>query len=160
MGFLVLIQVAFADVPRDLSFFILGAIAYRRQWFLGLRENRPNLAAVVSPSPDCGAPTLGLGRFFRSARARHCLSHPGIAALLRLASACLSSREAQLPGPLTKAMAEGQYAAYPFHAVSCPDSSRSTLRLRRPPNSSSGPRVPVDLLIASGPPSGATVRIL
>jgi surface polysaccharide O-acyltransferase-like enzyme len=28
------IRVAFADVPRDLSFFILGAVAYRQQWFL------------------------------------------------------------------------------------------------------------------------------
>lgn len=32
VGFLGFIQVAFADVPRDLSCFILGAIAYRRQW--------------------------------------------------------------------------------------------------------------------------------
>jgi hypothetical protein len=36
IGFLGFIQVAFADAPRDLSFFILGAIAYRRQWFLSL----------------------------------------------------------------------------------------------------------------------------
>ena len=28
------IKVAFADVPRDLSFFIIGLIAYRRNWFL------------------------------------------------------------------------------------------------------------------------------
>ncbi|MRR29755.1 hypothetical protein EG834_05420 [bacterium] len=28
------IKVAFADVPRDLSFFILGLMAYRRNWFL------------------------------------------------------------------------------------------------------------------------------
>ena len=34
VGFLGFIQVAFADVPRDLGFFIIGAIAYRRQWFL------------------------------------------------------------------------------------------------------------------------------
>lgn len=34
IGFLGFIQVAFADVPRDLSFFVLGAVAYRRHWFL------------------------------------------------------------------------------------------------------------------------------
>jgi fucose 4-O-acetylase-like acetyltransferase len=27
------IRVAFADVPRDLSFFVIGMLAYRRQWF-------------------------------------------------------------------------------------------------------------------------------
>jgi len=36
IGLLGFIQVAFADVPRDLSFFVLGAIAYRRGWLLGL----------------------------------------------------------------------------------------------------------------------------
>jgi len=29
------IKVAFADVPRDLSFFIIGLVAYRRNWILG-----------------------------------------------------------------------------------------------------------------------------
>jgi len=36
VGFLGFIQVAFADVPRDLSCFVLGAVAYRRQWLVGL----------------------------------------------------------------------------------------------------------------------------
>jgi len=35
-AFLGFIQVAFADVPRDLSFFVIGVIAYRRNWFLNL----------------------------------------------------------------------------------------------------------------------------
>ncbi len=34
IGFLGFIQVAFADVPRDLGWFIIGVIAYRRNWFL------------------------------------------------------------------------------------------------------------------------------
>ncbi len=34
IGFLGFIQVAFADVPRDLGWFIVGVIAYRRNWFL------------------------------------------------------------------------------------------------------------------------------
>lgn len=36
IGFLGFIQVAFADVPRDLGWFIIGAIAYRRNWLLRL----------------------------------------------------------------------------------------------------------------------------
>jgi glucans biosynthesis protein C len=35
-AFLRFIQVAFADVPRDLSFFVIGVIAYRRNWFLNM----------------------------------------------------------------------------------------------------------------------------
>ena len=34
VNFLGFVQVAFADVPRDLSFFIIGTMAYRRRWFL------------------------------------------------------------------------------------------------------------------------------
>jgi len=36
IAFLKFIQVAFADVPRDLSFFVIGIIAYRRNWFLNM----------------------------------------------------------------------------------------------------------------------------
>jgi peptidoglycan/LPS O-acetylase OafA/YrhL len=35
-AFLRFIQVAFADVPRDLSFFVIGVIAYRRNWFVNM----------------------------------------------------------------------------------------------------------------------------
>jgi glucan biosynthesis protein C len=33
------IQVAIADVPRDLSFFVIGVVAYRRNWFLTIPKN-------------------------------------------------------------------------------------------------------------------------
>ena len=33
IAFLGFIQVAFADVPRDVSFFVIGVVAYRRNWF-------------------------------------------------------------------------------------------------------------------------------
>ena len=36
IGFLGIIQTAFADVPRDLSWFIVGVIAYRRNWFFSI----------------------------------------------------------------------------------------------------------------------------
>jgi len=47
IGFLGFIQVAFADVPRDLSFFILGAIAYRQGWFLGLSRQTGRIWLLV-----------------------------------------------------------------------------------------------------------------
>ena len=42
-------RVAFADVPRDLSFFVLGLIAYRRQWLSAFssRAGRAWLAVAV-----------------------------------------------------------------------------------------------------------------
>ncbi len=38
MGFLVIIQVMFADVPRDLTWFCIGVIAYRRNWLTRLPD--------------------------------------------------------------------------------------------------------------------------
>ena len=40
IGFLGFIQVAFADIPRDLSFFILGIIAYENDWLRRFPSNR------------------------------------------------------------------------------------------------------------------------
>ena len=37
-AFIGFIQVAFADVPRDLSFFVLGVMAYRRNWFFNMPQ--------------------------------------------------------------------------------------------------------------------------
>jgi glucan biosynthesis protein C len=36
IGLLKFIQVALADVPRDLSFFVIGVVAYRRNWFFAM----------------------------------------------------------------------------------------------------------------------------
>jgi len=46
-AFLGFIQVAFADVPRDLSFFIIGVIAYRRNWFLNMSKKAGKLWLLV-----------------------------------------------------------------------------------------------------------------
>lgn len=43
MNLLGFIRVAFADVPRDLSFFIFGALAFRRGWF----ENYPTRKGIA-----------------------------------------------------------------------------------------------------------------
>jgi len=46
-AFLGFIQVAFADVPRDLSFFIIGIIAYRRNWFINMPKRTGKVWLLV-----------------------------------------------------------------------------------------------------------------
>lgn len=46
-AFLRFIQVAFADVPRDLSFFVIGVIAYRRNWFLNMPKKTGKVWLLV-----------------------------------------------------------------------------------------------------------------
>jgi glucans biosynthesis protein C len=122
IGFLGFIQVAFADVPRDLSFFILGAVAYRRQWFLGL-------------SNEMGRTWLGVGLaaaalWYAYALARM-LGMPGINPeimgfaypiweSLLCCGMCIGllflfRERLNFQGRWGKLMAESQYAAYLFH---------------------------------------------
>jgi len=60
LGFL---KVAWADVPRDLSLFVLGAVAYRQQWVTRLphpvRHGVAGGRAV--PAAACYAYDMGLG---------------------------------------------------------------------------------------------------
>jgi peptidoglycan/LPS O-acetylase OafA/YrhL len=50
-AFLGFIQVAFADVPRDLSFFVIGVIAYRRKWFLNMPKKNGKVWLLVGLAP-------------------------------------------------------------------------------------------------------------
>jgi glucan biosynthesis protein C len=121
MGFLVLIQVAFADVPRDLSFFILGAIAYRRQWFLGLpeRTGRTWLPVGITLAGLWYAYSLGLRQIFPISGAAMGIVYPIWESLLCcglcIGLLVLFREKLNYQGRWTKAMAEGQYAAYLFH---------------------------------------------
>ena len=54
VGLLGFIQVAFADLPRDLGFFLVGMLAYRRQWLQGL----PNEIESVWMGVGLGASIL------------------------------------------------------------------------------------------------------
>jgi glucan biosynthesis protein C len=60
IGLLKLIQVALADVPRDLAFFVIGVIAYRRNWFLTL----PKKAGMIWLLVGLAAAALCYGLFF------------------------------------------------------------------------------------------------
>jgi glucan biosynthesis protein C len=121
IGFLGFIQVAFADVPRDLSFFILGAIAYRRQWFLGIsnRMGRAWLLVGVTLAVLWYAYSLGLRQFFPISRAAMGIVYP-IWETLLCCGMCIGllflfREKLNRQNRWTKAMADGQYAAYLFH---------------------------------------------
>jgi len=47
VAFLGFIQVAFADVPRDLSFFVIGVIASRRNWFLNMPQKTAKIWLLI-----------------------------------------------------------------------------------------------------------------
>jgi glucan biosynthesis protein C len=121
IGFLGFIQVAFADVPRDLSFFILGALAYRRQWFLSLpnRMGRAWLLVGVSLAVLWYAYVMGLWQVFPIGKTAMTVMYPIWEALLccGMCIGLLYWFRARLNRQTwwSKAMAEGQYAAYLFH---------------------------------------------
>jgi glucan biosynthesis protein C len=121
IGFLGFIQVAFADVPRDLSFFVLGAIAYRRQWFLGLSERRGKTWLLVGLSAAVlwYAYALGLRRIVPIPREAMDVVYPVWESLLccGLCIGLLYLFRARLDWQdrWSKGMAENQYAAYLFH---------------------------------------------
>lgn len=115
------IRVAFADVPRDLSFFIIGVVAYRRQWF----ENFPAKAGAVWLL--IGVILAGLWYAY-ALRLKDLLSidetamgiiYPIWESLLCcgmcIGLTVLFRETLDLPGRLGKAMAQSQYAAYIFH---------------------------------------------
>jgi len=121
IGFLGFIQVAFADVPRDLSFFILGAVAYRRQWFLSFphRTGRTWLLVGVSLTVLWYAYVMGLRHLFPIGRTAMTIAYPIWEALL-CCGMCIGllywfRERLNYQNWWSKALAEGQYAAYLFH---------------------------------------------
>jgi peptidoglycan/LPS O-acetylase OafA/YrhL len=122
IGFLGFIQVAFADVPRDLSFFVLGAIAYRRGWFLNV--SKPMgwvwLSVGVVLAVLWYAFSLGnLWPVFHITRASMGFLYPVWEALLCcgicIGSLVLFRERLNYQGRLGNVLAENQYAAYLFH---------------------------------------------
>ncbi len=121
IGFLGFIQVAFADVPRDLSFFILGALAYRRQWFVSLpnRMGRTWLLVGVFLAVLWYAYAMGLRQLFPISRTAMTVVYPLWEALL-CCGMCIGllywfRERLNRQTWWSKALAEGQYAAYLFH---------------------------------------------
>lgn len=59
IGLLKIIQVAFADVPRDLAFFLIGVVAYRRDRFLTIPKKTGMIWLIIG----LAAATLSYGLF-------------------------------------------------------------------------------------------------
>jgi glucan biosynthesis protein C len=121
IGFLGFIQVAFADVPRDLSFFVLGAVGYRRQWFVGLPNGmgRAWLLTGLALTALWYAYAMGLSQFLPLGRDAMSIIYPLWESLL-CCGLCIGllylfREKFNRQNRWTKAMAEGQYAAYLFH---------------------------------------------
>lgn len=114
-------RVAFADVPRDLSFFVLGLVAYRRRWLSAMtaRAGRVWLAAAAILAALIAAYDLVLYDLFPIGEPAWgtvyvfweslfcCAACAGLLVLFR--------EKVAMHGRLAAALAKSQYAAYIFH---------------------------------------------
>jgi glucan biosynthesis protein C len=122
IGLLGFIQVAFADVPRDLSFFILGAVAYRRGWFLGVSRQMGWIWLWIGFTLAVLWYAFSLGHLwpvFRITCEDMRFIYPVWEALLCcgicIGSLVLFRERLNHQSRLGKVLAENQYAAYVFH---------------------------------------------
>ncbi len=122
IGFLGFIQVAFADVPRDLSFFVLGAVAYRRGWFLGMSKEMGRAWLLVGMALAVLWYVFSLGRLWpvlHISREIMRIIYPVWEAILCcgicIGLLILFRERLNYQGRLGKVLAENQYAAYLFH---------------------------------------------
>jgi multidrug transporter EmrE-like cation transporter len=118
LGFM---RVALADVPRDLSFFIIGAVAYRHDWFLRFPTGagRVWLGVGVVAAASWYAYALGLRQVFPVSGMAMGVVYPIWEALLCcgmcIGLLVLFREKVDLQGRLLSAMARNQYAAYVVH---------------------------------------------
>jgi peptidoglycan/LPS O-acetylase OafA/YrhL len=115
------IKVAWADVPRDLSFFIIGAVAYRQGWLLGFssRAGRIWLGTGVLLAALWYGYTLAMPQRAFAGEALGTLPHAIWESLLCM-SMCIGLTVVfrdlwNRQSVLGKKMARGQYATYVFH---------------------------------------------
>jgi glucans biosynthesis protein C len=113
--------VAFADLPRDLSFFIIGAVAYRRQWFLRFptRDGQVWLGVGLNAAGFWYMHILWLSAHLPIGERAMAIIYPIWEALL-CCGMCIGflvtfREKIDFHGSLAKALARSQYAAYIFH---------------------------------------------
>jgi surface polysaccharide O-acyltransferase-like enzyme len=116
-------RVAFADVPRDLTFFVLGALAYRRGWFerWPVRSGCAWLAVGVVAGAARYAYSLALWQRFPGIAPIVDASYPVWESLLCFGM-CIGLlvlfREAVTAhGGLARFLADNQYSAYFWHPL-------------------------------------------
>ncbi len=116
-----LIRTAPADVPRDVSFFILGALAYRRQWFQRFpsRAGRAWLAVGLGLAALMYIYQLWLDRFLPLDGIAWGIVYDNWESFLCFGMCfglvVLFRDRLNFQTPLSKALAQGQYATYVFH---------------------------------------------
>jgi glucan biosynthesis protein C len=116
-------RVAFADVPRDLGFFLVGVLAYRRGWFgrFPARAGIACLAVGLAAAAAWYAYDLGLGRAFGLSGTAMGIVYPLWEIVLCLGlciGLTIAFREAaNFQGALGKWLADNQYSAYFWHPL-------------------------------------------
>ncbi len=122
VGFLGFIQVAFADVPRDLSCFVIGAVAYRRQWLLQTSNKTGAIWLSIGVTLAVSWYVFALGRLwdvFHVTRETVRVIYPVWESLLCcgmcIGLLVLFRERLNFQGRWGRRMAENQYAAYLFH---------------------------------------------
>lgn len=122
VGFLGFIQVAFADVPRDLSCFILGAIAYRRQWLVGFSNRMGVIWLSIGLTLAALWYAFSLGRLWsalhisREVRGTiYPIWESFLCCGMCIGLLVLFREKLNFQGRWGRLMAENQYAAYLFH---------------------------------------------
>jgi surface polysaccharide O-acyltransferase-like enzyme len=115
------VKVAFADVPRDLSFFVIGAAACRHQWFLRFpaKAGWVWLAIGLIAAGLWYVYILGLRTLLPIGSGAMAILYPLWEALL-CCGMCIGLLVAfrekfDFQGALGKVLARSQYAAYLFH---------------------------------------------
>lgn len=115
------VRVAFADVPRDFSFFIIGAVAYRHQWFLRFpaKAGWVWLAIGLIAAGLWYVYILGLRTLLPIGGGAMAVLYPLWEALLCCGMGIgllVAFREKfDFQGALARVLARSQYAAYLFH---------------------------------------------
>ncbi len=118
LGFL---KVAWADVPRDLSLFILGAVAYRNQWVtrFSTRAGMAWLGVGLFLAAGCYAyymemnTVLGLSQ--TTADVIETFWEPLLCSSMCIGLTILFRERANVQTALLKWLAQGQYTAYVIH---------------------------------------------
>jgi peptidoglycan/LPS O-acetylase OafA/YrhL len=123
MNLLGFISVAFADVPRDLSFFVFGALAFRHEWF----ENYPvrNGMAWLAVGVAAAAAWYAWSLFGRAALplspVGHAIVYPIWESILCFGMCIgllvLFRELVNFQGPVEKFLAANQYSAYVWHPI-------------------------------------------
>ncbi len=116
-------RVAFSDVPRDLAFFIFGAMAFRRGWFEGFSTRKGlawlavGVAAAVAMYAWRLIPHAGLVLSEKGYAAAYLVWEELVAFGMCIGLLVLFRQAAATQGRFGKMLAANQYSAYFWHPI-------------------------------------------